>query len=40
MRMGGMHITMAFLASIGKLYAEGGLFDTITESGLYAEATA
>lgn len=40
MRMGGMHITTAFLASIGKVYADGGLFDIITESGVYAEATA
>ncbi|KAL7379980.1 hypothetical protein ABVT39_009485 [Epinephelus coioides] len=40
MRMGGMHITMAFLASIGKLYGDGGLFNIITESDVYAEATA
>ena len=40
MRMGGMHITMAFLASIGKVFADGGLFDIITESGVYAEASA
>ena len=40
MRMGGMHITMAFLASIGKVFVDGGLFDIITESGVYAEATA
>lgn len=40
MKMGGMHITMAFLESIGKVYADGGLFDIITESGVYAEATA
>ena len=38
--MGGMHITMAFLASIGKVFADGGLFDIITESGVYAEASA
>lgn len=25
MRLGGMHITMAYLASIGKLYGDGGL---------------
>ncbi|KAK1904701.1 Beta-glucanase [Dissostichus eleginoides] len=40
MRIGGMHVTMAFLASIGKVYADGGLFDMITESGVYADATA
>ena len=32
MRLGGMHITMAYLASIGKLYGDGGLFDILTES--------
>ena len=40
MRLGGMHITMAYLASIGKLYGDGGLFDILTESDVYAEGTA
>ncbi|KAK5906364.1 hypothetical protein CgunFtcFv8_002238 [Champsocephalus gunnari] len=35
-----MHITMAYLASIGKLYGDGGLFDILTESDVYAEGTA
>ena len=40
MRLGGMHITMAYLASIGKLYGDGGLFDILTETDVYAEGTA
>ncbi len=40
MRLGGMHITMAYLASIGKLYGDGGLFNILTESDVYAEGTA
>ncbi len=40
MRLGGMHITMAYLASIGKLFGDGGLFDILTESDVYAEGTA
>jgi hypothetical protein len=36
MRLGGMHHTMAFVASIGKLFADGGLVSLLTES----EATA
>ena len=40
MRLGGMHITMAYLASIGKIYGDGGLFDILTESDVYAEGTA
>ncbi|KAI4798520.1 hypothetical protein KUCAC02_021998 [Chaenocephalus aceratus] len=40
MRLGGMFITMAYLASIGKLYGDGGLFDILTESDVYAEGTA
>ncbi len=31
MRLGGMHITMAYLASIGKLYGDGGLFDILSQ---------
>lgn len=40
MRLGGMHHTMAFLASIGKLFADGGLLSLLTDSDLYSEATA
>ena len=40
MRIGGMHLLMAFLASIGKLYGDGGLLMLLTESGMYAEGTA
>ena len=40
MRLGGMHLTMAFLASIGKLFGDGGLHSLLTESGVYADATA
>ena len=40
MRLGGMHLTMAFLASIGKLFGDGGLISVLTESGVYADATA
>ncbi len=31
---------MAYLASIGKLYGDGGLFDILTETDVYAEGTA
>ncbi|XDV51907.1 hypothetical protein PO909_020699 [Leuciscus waleckii] len=31
MRLGVMHITMAYLASIGKLYGDGGLFDILSQ---------
>ncbi len=40
MRLGGVHIMMAYLASIGKLYDDGGLFDILTETDVYAEGTA
>ena len=40
MRVGGMHTTMALLASIGKLYGDGGLLSLWVESNTYAEATA
>lgn len=32
MRLGGMHITMAYIASIGKLFGDGGLLSVLTES--------
>ena len=31
---------MAYLASIGKLSGDGGLFDILTESDVYAEGTS
>ena len=40
MRVGGMHTTMALIASIGKLYGHGGLRSLWIESSTYAEATA
>ena len=40
MRVGGMHTTMALLASLGKLYSDAGLLSILTESGIYADATA
>jgi hypothetical protein len=40
MRLGGMHLTMSFIASIGKIYADGGLLTVFTESGVYAQASA
>jgi len=40
MRPGGMHLAMAFIASIGKLYGDGGLQDILTSSGTYATASS
>ena len=40
MRLGGMHLTMTFLASIGKLYSDGGLLAILTDSDVYDQATA
>jgi hypothetical protein len=40
MRIGGMHLTMAYLAALGKLYGDGGLLAMLTESSVYAEASA
>lgn len=39
-RLGGMHITMAYLTSIGKLNGDGGVFDILTESYVYAVGTS
>jgi len=39
MRLGGMHLIMTFLASIGKLYGDGGYQACLTSSGLYAPAS-
>ena len=40
MRIGAMHMNMAFLASICQLYSEGGLFALLTDSGVYSDGTA
>ena len=40
MRLGGMHLIMAFVGSIGKLYGDGGLLDILTSSNVYASSTA
>ena len=40
MRLGGMHLVMAFLASIGKLYGDGGYQACLTSSGVYAPASS
>ena len=38
MRLGGMHLTMAFIASIRKLFSGGGLHNLLTVSEVYADA--
>ena len=40
MRLGGMHLTMAFLASIGKIFGDGGIHNILTSPDVYAGATA
>ena len=40
MRLGGMHLLMAFIASIGKLFGDGGLLQLLTVTGVYADSTA
>jgi len=35
-----MHLTMAFLASIGKIFRDGGLHNILTSSDVDAAATA
>jgi len=40
MRLGGMHLTMAYFASIGKLYGDGGLLSILVDSDVYAPTTA
>ena len=40
MCLGGMHLTMAYIASIGYLLGDGGLLSIWGESDIYAEATA
>ena len=40
MGLGGMHLYMAYIASIGKLYGDGGLLSMLVDSDVYASATA
>ena len=40
MRLGGKHLTMAYIASIGKLYGDGGLISMLVDSDVYAPTTA
>ena len=40
MRIGGMHMTMAFMACLGTIFGAGGLLSLLVDSGVYAEATA
>ena len=40
MRLGGMHLNMAYMASIGKLHGYGGLLSMLVDSDVYAPATA
>ena len=40
MKLGGMHLTMSFIASIGKLYGDGGLLSMLVDSEVYAPTTA
>ena len=37
MRLGAMHLIMAFLASIGKIFGDGGLQNILTSSDVYAD---
>ena len=39
MRLGAVHLIMAFLARIGKIFGDGGLQNILTSSDLYAVAT-
>ena len=40
MRLGGLHTAMALVASLGKIFGDGGLLSLLVESGICAEATA
>ena len=40
MRLGGMHFNMAYIASIGKFYGDGGLLSMLVNSDVYAPVTA
>ena len=39
MRIGGMHLLMAFIAAIWELYGDGGFQDILTSSGVYVHAS-
>jgi hypothetical protein len=39
LRLGGFHTLFCFIASIGKLWADGGLRDLMVDSGVYAGCT-
>ncbi|KAK3108189.1 hypothetical protein FSP39_002876 [Pinctada imbricata] len=39
LRLGGFHVLSSFIAGIGKLWADGGLRDLLTDSGVYAGNT-
>ena len=39
MRLGAMHLIIAFMASIGKIFGDGGLQNSLTSSDVYAAAT-
>ena len=39
MRLCGMHLNMAYIASIGKLYGDGGLLSMLVDSDVYTPAT-
>ena len=40
MRLAGMHLNMAYIASIRKLYGDGGLLSMLVDSDVYAPAAA
>ena len=40
MQVGGMHLTMAFLASLGTLFGDAGLLHLLCDSDVYATETA
>ena len=40
MRLGGMHLNMAYISSIRKLYGDGGLLSMLVDSDVYAPPTA
>ena len=40
MRLGGMHLNMAYIANIRKLYGDGGLLSMLVDSDVYAPAAA
>ena len=40
MRLGGLHLNMSYIASIGKLYGDGGLLSMLVDSDVYAPAAA